>query len=825
MRPLAWFALLLGLAALALFLWWGSDASGRGERGDYGARDRAGATSSGEANKSESRAGGSADADSANEQGTDGAFTNSDDDAESNSPLTGRVIAGDKGVANARVWVVADTRVAEDVLAPSAPSLEQTYSDADGRFSFDVPANRAYIIYAQARGFALGARSVEANDRDCTIDIPSQARRRTFRLVDIEEKPVPGAIVRVVKGMHITAALETVHADVDGTFTVTIFYNARLVLSAPGFATASVQADRDSETIVMTVGASIAGIVVDAAGAPIKGVVVIHDRPFSADDLVRTDAEGRFRFNGAELETQTLLVLRNGEQVLATSVEPGDESVRLVVAETSERTGVVVFEDGRPAPRVPVEGEVTDARGRFVFRVPPLRALVTAELGSLPGLPGEPSPPSEWYGYAILSDDVRKPVRIVLQHQTRSYVRVRFVDGSGLGLPGIVLGGLPCQESDKDGRAVTAFIVPAGTTVRPRPRVGGYPYPFEAKTHADLASAPEQTVHVRPTARATLVVRLPNGDPLPQDLNARIELSFARVIKKQHDRALFEFDRTNSGYPRFHVTVSAVGFIATSRGLPLPKEDTEVEVRLVRGHEVVGRLLDRDGTPTAGWVLFRANRMRPVFAEIGSDGRFKLAGVGPGKGSFQFGQRENEVLLAVDRVVEAARTDVGDIRLLPTRILEGSVSGDGPLGGAVVRFAHRHHDAVTATSADGTFRLRVLPGLKADLQVSKPGWGAVVVPATPNQQIVLRRAGRVRLVAKRAVPSDPRVKSYSFGVRLPGGTTELPVRVVSRAGRERIFADVPAGPVEVFVSTIIGERTVRVNVQSGQTVDAELTVP
>ena len=100
-----------------------------------------------------------------------------------------------------------------------------------------------------------------------------------------------------------------------------------------------------------------------------------------------------------------------------------------------------------------------------------------------------------------------------------------------------------------------------------------------------------------------------------------------------------------------------------------------------------------------------------------------------------------------------------------------------------------------------------------------------MVPATPDQQIVLRRSGRVRLVAKRAVPPDPRVIAYSFAIRLPGGTTELPVRVVSSAGRERIFDDVPSGPVEIFVTTILGEHTVRVNVQAGQTVDAELTIP
>ena len=174
-----------------------------------------------------------------------------------------------------------------------------------------------------------------------------------------------------------------------------------------------------------------------------------------------------------------------------------------------------------------------------------------------------------------------------------------------------------------------------------------------------MATAPEKLVHVLPPARAKLIVRLPNGEPLPQALNVLIELSFARVIEKQHDRVLFEFDRTNAGYPRFHVKISAPGFIATSRGLPLPKEDTEIEVRLARGHEVVGRLLDLNGTPTAGWVLVWSPRTGALYSEIEKDGRFSLVGVAPGKGSFQFGQREDEPLLVVQHMVEEARTDLG----------------------------------------------------------------------------------------------------------------------------------------------------------------------
>lgn len=130
-------------------------------------------------------------------------------------PLRGEVIANDSGVAGARVWAVLDTRLHPEALAPSDPSVAESTTDADGRFSLDVPADRAYIVYARGSGPAVGAVFVSAPERECTIDLPEDSRQRSFRVVDIEERPVArttvlgtrSVLVQVEAGRTVDAEL------------------------------------------------------------------------------------------------------------------------------------------------------------------------------------------------------------------------------------------------------------------------------------------------------------------------------------------------------------------------------------------------------------------------------------------------------------------------------------------------------------------------------------------------------------------------------------------------------------------------------------------
>jgi len=733
------------------------------------------------------------------------------DDSEQPEPLRGRVVSANAGVAGARVWVVADTRPIKNAPAAVGPVLAETTTEDDGTFSFKVASGRPYVVYAQA-DLALGATLLEADDRFCRVRLPGHPRRRQYRIVDVEGNPVPGVTVQVLTGRRSVITLDAAVSASDGTVTLAISDRADLFLTAPGIATQKTEARRESDTIVVEIGAPIAGVVVDGEGKPRPNLIVALWRPHQFDDLCLSGPDGRFRFEGTPLEAQAVNVFRSGERVLSASIEPGDERARLVLLDPVSRAGVVEFPDGRPAVGAIVGNHRADAEGRFVFKGLP-QSLV-AKIGTLPALPGAAASP-RWTGQASWPDDSHELIRIVLEEQSLSFVRMRFLDTANRPVQGVRFGSLPCQISDAEGRAVTSLAAEPGTVRVLQPTAGGFPFRFEATTFATLDETPEQVVRVPAPARATVIARLPNGDPLPPNLTAQIELMFAKVVSAERDRALFEFDRL-SGYGRFHVRLRLPGYLGTSRAISLPEEDGAVEVRVARGVEVTGRLIDQMGSPARGWTMGGG-----VSVEIGEDGRFRMASVAPGDVHFTFGVQANRTALAIDRRIEGERVNLGDIRLLPPRVLRGRVVGNGPLAGAVVRFAHRRHEVATATRSDGSFRLRVLPGLDAKLQISKPGWGGTVVDAKPDQVVRVHRGGSVRIVVRRDDAPNPRVMSYSFGVRLPGTSTRLP----ARQEQSRFFTDVPAGPIEVYVETIRGIRSVIVQVEPDRTVIAELTIP
>ncbi|MEM8883325.1 MAG: carboxypeptidase-like regulatory domain-containing protein [Planctomycetota bacterium] len=740
-------------------------------------------------------------------------------------PLVGTVMFEGEPVRNVRVWLVVDRREVDETVAPTTPVSMETFSDPDGAFSFDAPSDRGYLVYAKADRFALAATSVSVGERHCAIDLPASTRPATFRVVDVEGRAIPRATYGLFHGRDMGLRLDSGVAGIDGTFSIQTFEDAQLSVAADGYASRALPADRDSKEIVLTVGAPIAGTVVDRRGAPVAGVFVLHDRPFSSVGVVTTDEAGRFRFEGAELQTQSVRVHRGARQLAVASIEPGDEEARIVIEESRRVSGVVVFADGRPAAGAKVGNARSDARGRFVFDAPHYLNVVTASLGTMAILPGQPATTPQWLGEAPLPTEPGATVRIELKRRYWSYVRCRLLDHAGVPIPDIMLGTAPGQKTDQEGRAVAAFAVRAGTTVHPRPSIGGFPYPFEAKTHAPLESAPEQVIRVRRPAQATLVVRVRNGDPLPPEVHARFRTTFARVLEAHRDRIVFSFDRTQKSYPRFHVSITAPGFAKWSGALPLPAEGDEVLVQIHRPAELVGRLLHEDGSAAAGWVQAWTPGVGSLGADIGADGRFELKGVPPGDCRLTFGRRDGDPLLTLERTLVTGRNELGDVRLKPMRILRGTVSGEGPLAGAIVAFPHAHHRVVTATRADGSFRLRILPGLRGEIQISKPGWASTVVSDADQQRIVLRRGGRVRLRYERGDPPNPVVSAISFGIRRPGAKTPLPVRMVAGGQRERVYADVPAGRVEVVALTMLGEHSVEVNVAVGETVDARITVP
>jgi protocatechuate 3,4-dioxygenase beta subunit len=313
--------------------------------------------------------------------------------------VTGRVLdASGKPIAGAKVqWTAyrSDDEVLLDETAGKAPAvLGETSTDAQGQFRvvLDKPGvSIALRVFAQARPSARFSGPFDSSEENPLFDIllPA-AQAMSGRVLDEAGKPVGGARVLVVSREGVfdgdTLHLGEARTGADGAFTVPDApEGARVVVvRAEDFITSNrVQLDaRPEEKISLQRGGAVRGLVTDAAGKPVPGVIVTTD-----DAAAQTDAQGRFRLTGLPAGGHHLQALskddlaarkdvvrvRKGEEVEASlKLRPGPAISGTVIEEGTRRpvagarvsayaaTGLTRFARRR-AERV----ARTDARGRF----------------------------------------------------------------------------------------------------------------------------------------------------------------------------------------------------------------------------------------------------------------------------------------------------------------------------------------------------------------------------------------------------------------------------------------------------------------------------
>ncbi|MFY1831804.1 carboxypeptidase regulatory-like domain-containing protein [Myxococcus fulvus] len=375
-------------------------------------------------------------------------------------------------------------------------------TDSQGRYRLGPVEPGAWDFTVQAKGWL---EPTEAERRVVTPDTGTQdftlarADSLTGRVTDVAGHPVTGVPIRLrwVGEEDAPEHLEDDTTDAEGRFMLDASQpgDYEVVVDTPDFIDAPVLVKvpaRDVH-IVVRVGATVEGHVVDGRGQPLVGGAVVL-RYFTEAlrlDATRTDVQGRFSRRGlapgryrvfVELTTDSV------DQRAWSDVEVAADTVTRVELRLDEgqtREGVVVDAEGTPLEGVLVRAEPresppssgpailkmverfdrgvsTDASGRFVLRgLRPIAHAITAfkpgyalrldaatraVLQSHGGIHRSLIIEDTLYEPALRVPSGTTPLRLVMDRQ--AMVRGRVVGPDGKPLRRFMAGGKPVESED-----------------------------------------------------------------------------------------------------------------------------------------------------------------------------------------------------------------------------------------------------------------------------------------------------------------------------------------------------------------------------------------
>ncbi len=495
--------------------------------------------------------------------------------------LAGRVVDAD-GAALAGVEIEASPRADGGRRRFFRPPgrTPRARSAGDGRFAVrGLASGRGYDLRLVKIGFAPAKLETEAlepfEQRSGLEAVLYRGRRAVGLVVDEEELPVAGALVRLVapsdprrRFVRQPGAEETVpegSTGVDGSFAISDLAAGRyeLEVSSPGFGPVAVPGvevsegagDFDLGTVVLSPGEAIEGVVVDAGGRPLPGVEIHVAEPSPvplpaslllmrlAGDAPAAITAGDGRFVVADRRPgERLDLVVAGEdyvaRIVAGIVAPPEEPLRVVLQQASRVSGRVVDERGEPVAGARVQARPEGLAGSGGGRMPSFNRVRSAADG----------------GFELL--DV-EPGKVTLAAEAEGFQETRL---SGLEAPA---GG---ELSDVE------LVLRSGAVVR--------------GAVLDAAGAPVAGARVRIAATGGAGR---SGGFTVADGDGRFELS-------------------SVGLGRWTLTARVEDGRQASKSVDVIAGVQTVELRFAGGAEVSGRILGADGTGLAGArVLLDAN--------------------------------------------------------------------------------------------------------------------------------------------------------------------------------------------------------------------------
>ena len=606
------------------------------------------------------------------------------------------------------------------------PLASRALSDAEGRFTLgNLHPERDYELIATRGGFAVAKVATNALGRSRTRNglrlVLERARPAHGKVVDLEERPVPGAVVMLVPSSvpnSRRAKPLTAETDEAGRFKLVAIPASKMDIEAykQGFAPTRVkgvlvpQGEKsiDLGTLILEPGAAIAGRVIDPEDEPIAevGLWIMDDggrTPPHLTDRLRTrvpqavtESSGGYRLEDLQAGcSYDLLFRRSGylPRRIVGVAAPSPKPVVAVLRPASRISGRVVDENDQPVDRARVSlyepdpppgtvgvglrrdrgsrSAVTAGDGRFdLVDLAPGKAVLVARAAGF-----QPSPPIR---VEIPDAGSLDDLTLVLEHGAVIEGRVSSSDGEPV-MSARIRVGSSMARSDAEG-----FYRVEGVPDGPQDLA------IKHVEFEDLAREIEVAPGVN-TFDAVLEGGWQVSGQVLEVEGAPVEGAHVQVystrfggIRRYHavsdEEGFFSFPRVVDG--TYDVEADGRGYALTriERGLEVDGGAAEeLEIRLHPAASVLGQIsgLELDELSTVR-VVAEGNERDRHQGMVDYEGSYEIQGMGPGvwqlKAQLRGGSRQVEARVVIEPGMRQVRRDLefGD-----ALTLSGTVSYDG----------------------------------------------------------------------------------------------------------------------------------------------------
>ncbi len=666
-----------------------------------------------------------------------------DDDPRGDQRLEGQVIDDNEAPVGGA-----------SVVLDSHPPLE-AITETDGSFAFEHLTARTYQVEARTGDRVAGPVAVRLTATSAPVVL--RLRRATRVTVDVrsahDDRPIAGALVEV-RSLAIASAL----TDDKGRATLRAVRGGWHVLhvTAAGYASTSKElaiselASGEITTVVrLSEGVAVDGTVVGVDGSPIEGARVVAEPVSRWDDGsdvsldgVLSDAKGRWRLGGLPKESLRLVARRAGYAPGATPPVPlADGGERTGIVITLERgarlTGRTVDKTGAAVPGAEVRVLTNsntirrascDRDGRFAIDgLPRMRvhvaafgdggssqtALVDLQHGDK-DITLALSATSSIAGVVVTPKGERVAEARVVAVPRATDDQLQRVDARLRGQLGAI--------ADDDGGFTLAGLVPGEYHLRAI-RPGAPSALLEMKQGVLVETgATDARVVVDDLGQIRGTLAFADGGA-PSRVSARLGVEPPRWF----DGASFTLTNVPAG--KNYLKLDGPELVAAAvSDVEVPAGGTADlgTIRVVRGREISGRVVDAHGQPVAAASVVLARKLeadgndlapsvdnQPDIVLSGGDGRFAIRGVGPASQVIVADHQDVGRSQAVAIPAGTANLQI-ELALESPGAVQGFVRADNEPVEAFVMLRPRtsgNSDFMISTGPDGSYRFdRIAPG-------------------------------------------------------------------------------------------------------------------